>query len=250
MDKINLIDYQNYIQYIDKNGCGAVYPLSMAEMIQQGDIFANHHSVLFWHYCGFAFIYGDYDESFLNDVYKNFIDNSMHSRRLILFISDEKTKGFFINKENITLERRYFFEYRKAIPTNNQALPLNLKLCEIRQELFNKINGNITPLFSWGNPSEFFEKGKGYCIVDGEAVAAWAFTAAISDEEIDIGVETRAEYQHRGLGAIVSDKMIKYCFQQHKRPVWACHSNNIASQKLAEKVGFVKASECFTIKRR
>ncbi|MDE7364383.1 MAG: GNAT family N-acetyltransferase, partial [Ruminococcus sp.] len=128
--------------------------------------------------------------------------------------------------------------------------PLNFKLCEIRKELFYKINGNVTPLFSWDNVSEFFEKGKGYCIVNGENVAAWAFTAAISDEEIDIGIETRAEYQHCGLGAIVSDKMIQYCFQQHKRPVWACHSNNIASQKLAEKVGFVKVSECFTIKRR
>lgn len=250
MDTINLIDYKNYIQYIDKMGCGAVYPLSMAEMTQKGDVFANHHSVLFWHYCGFAFIYGDYDESFLNDVYMKFINNNTHIRRFILFISDEKTRDFFINKENIMLERRYFFEYRKSISVKNQVLPLNLKICEICKELFYKINGNVTPFFSWENSSEFLEKGKGYCILDGETVAAWAFAAAISDEEIDIGVETRAEYRNLGLGAIVSDKMIQYCFQQHKRPVWACHSNNIASQNLAEKVGFVKASECFTIKRR
>lgn len=250
MDKINLTDYKNYIQYIDKMGCGKVYPLSMAEMIQQGDVFVNHNSVLFWHYCGFAFIYGDYDEFFLNDVYNKFINNNIHSRRFILFISDEKTRNFFINKENIILERRYFFEYRKSSLANNKALPLNFKLCEIRKELFYKINGNVTPLFSWDNSSEFFEKGKGYCILDGEIVVAWAFTSAISNEEIDIGIETRAEYRHCGLGAIVSDKMIQYCFHQHKRPVWACNSNNIASQKLAEKIGFVKTSECFTIKRR
>ncbi len=42
--------------------------------------------------------------------------------------------------------------------------------------------------------------------------------------------------------------MIQYCFEQHKRPVWACHSKNIASQKLAEKIGFVKISECDTLK--
>ena len=219
-------------------------------MIQQGDVFANHHSVLFWHYCGFAFIYGDYDESFLNDVYKKFINNNMHSRRFILFISDERARDYFINKESIVLERRYFFEYRKSISANNQVLSSNFQLCEICKELFYKINGNVTPLFSWDNSSDFLEKGKGYCILDGETVAAWAFTAAISDEEIDIGIETRAEYRNCGLGAIVSDKMVQYCFQQHKRPVWACHSNNIASQKLAEKVGFVKTSECFTIKRR
>lgn len=250
MDKINRMEYKNYIQYIDKMGCGTVYPLSMTEMIQQGDVFANHHCVLFWHYCGFAFIYGDYNESFLSDVYKKFIRNGMHARRFILFISDEKTKDFFINKENIMLERRYFFEHRKVFSADHQALPLNLKLCEIRKKSFYNISGNVTPLFSWDNPSEFLEKGKGFCVLDGETVAAWAFTAAISDEEIDIGVETRAEYRHCGLGAIVSDKMIQYCFQQQKRPVWACHSNNIASQKLAEKLGFVKVSECFTIRER
>lgn len=250
MDKINPTDYKNYIQYIDKTGCGTVYPLSIAEIIQQGDVFTDHHSVLFWHYCGFAFIYGDYDERFLNDVYKKFINNSMPSRRFILFISDEGTKDFFINKETVILERRYFFEYQKSVSTYNQVFPSNFKLCEISKELFYKINGNVTPLFSWDSSSDFFEKGKGYCILDGETAAAWAFTAAISDEEIDIGIETRAEYRNCGLGAVVSDKMIQYCFQQHKRPVWACHSNNIASQRLAEKVGFVKTSECFTIKRR
>lgn len=250
MDKISIIDYKNYIQYIDKSGCGIVYPLSIAEMTQQGDVFANNHSVLFWHYCGFAFIYGDYDEGFLNDVYKKFMNNDTNSRRFILFISDEKTGDYFVNKDNTMLERRYFFEYRKSIHANNQVLPLNFKLCEISNELLYKINGNVTPLFSWNNSSEFLKKGKGYCILDGETVAAWAFTAAISDEEIDIGVETRAEYRHCGLGAIVANKMIRYCFQQQKKPVWACHSNNIASQKLAEKIGFVKISKCFTIKSR
>jgi RimJ/RimL family protein N-acetyltransferase len=51
-----------------------------------------------------------------------------------------------------------------------------------------------------------------------------------------------------GLGAAVSEKMIQYCFEQSKRPIWQCDVNNTASQKLAEKLGFVKSSEYITIR--
>lgn len=251
MNQLIQKDYRNYIRYIDEPGCGVVYPRSIAETIQQGDIFTNTRAFLFWHYCGFAFIYGNYDESFLNGIYEMFLgNNSVTSRRFILFVSSEKVKSFFLKKDNIVLERRYFFEYQKDNSADIQILPANYKLCEINKELLDKINGNITPLFSWNNPSEFLKKGKGYCIVEGDDIAAWAFTAAVSEEEIDIGIETDIKYRSLGLGTIVAEKMIQYSFRQHKRPVWACHSNNMASQKLAEKLGFVKTSECYTIKRR
>lgn len=251
MNRLNREDYRNSIRYIDESGCGAVYPLSIAETIQKGDIFTNDHSFLFWHYCGFAFIYGEYDENFFNWIYEIFFShNSVTSRRFILFVSSEAVKHFFLKKDNIVLENRYFYEYRKGSSDNIPILPLGYRICEIDKELLDKISGNITPSFSWNNSAEFLKKGKGYCIIDGETVAAWAFTAAISEEEIDIGIETKSEYQRLGLAAIAAEKMIQYSFNQHKRPVWACHSNNIASQKLAEKLGFVKTHECCTIKKR
>lgn len=250
MNKLNLVDFDGAIQYIDKTGCGVVYPLSIAEMMQSGDIFTSRHSALFWHYSGFAFIYGDYNEHFLNSVYGLFLSEDCEiSRRFILFVSDEKVKEFFLTKDRIILEKRYFFEYQKGVLSNNRVLPANLKICEINNDLFDKIQGNVTPLFSWCNSTEFLKNGKGYCIVDGEIVAAWAFTAAISSDEIDIGVETRSDYRYLGLGTIVAEKMIQYCLQQHKRPVWACHSNNMASQRLANKIGFAKATECYTIRK-
>ena len=195
MNKLTLADYEKAIQYIDKTGCGIVYPLSIAEMVQNGDIFTSKHSALFWHYSGFAFIYGDYNEHFLNSVYKLFLsDNCETSRRFILFVTDEKVKEFFLNKDSIILEKRYFFEYKKSFLSNNRVLPANLKICEINNDLFDKIQGNVTPLFSRCHSTEFLKYGKGHCIVDRENVAAWAFTAAISSDEIDIGVETKSEY--------------------------------------------------------
>lgn len=250
MNKLNLVDFKSSVQYIDKNGCGVVYPLSIAEMVQSGDIFTSKHSALFWHYSGFAFIYGDYSEHFLNSVYEAFLSEDCEiSRRFILFVADEKVQEFFLTKDSLIFEKRYFFEYQKGLLSNNRVLPANLKICEINNDLFDKIRGNVTPLFSWCNSTQFLKNGKGYCIVDGENVAAWAFTAAISSDEIDIGVETRSDYRYLGLGTIVAEKMIQYCLQQHKRPVWACHANNLASQKLANKIGFERAMECYTIRK-
>lgn len=251
MDKLEPKDYINAVRYIDGSCCGEVYPRSIAEEIQQGDIFINSRSALFWHYSGFAFTYGDYDENFLDSIYDTFLSGKSEvSRRFILFASNENVKRFLSEKENIVSERRYFFEYRKDYLANTSILPDGYELCEIDKELLDKINGNITPFFSWNNSTDFLKKGKGYCVVKGGRAAAWAFTAAISKEEIDIGIETDSEFQHLGLGTIAANKMIQYSFEQHKRPVWACHSNNIASQKLAEKLGFVKISECCTIRKQ
>ncbi len=49
---------------------------------------------------------------------------------------------------------------------------------------------------------------------------------------------------------IVAKKMIQYAMAQSKQPVWACHYKNSASEKMAEKLGFVKVTECLVIKKK
>lgn len=254
MIKVKPHSYSDYISYAEECACGKVYPLSIAQGYQQGDIFTNSDSapktVLFWHYSGFAFVSGEYDESFLNEVYDIIADKeNANTRRIILFTDDARTKAFFDNKEDVDTELRYFYEHKNNLSTPAIDLPCGCELKPIDAELLPMLRGRITPYFSWDNEDEFLSKGMGYCIVcDGEA-AAWAFSAAVSDNEIDIGVETQENYQHRGLAAIVSQAMINYALSEGKAPVWACHYKNIASAKLAEKTGFEKVSECFVMKR-
>lgn len=246
MNKIKPANYGGYIKYIDKTSCGAVYPFSIAEGFQHGEIFSNSRSVLFWHYSGFAFLYGEYDESFFNFV----SDLMMNAdRRFILFTDDAPAENYFRKIENAVIEKRMFFNYGKDVPPVISKLPDGFELCEINADLLKKIKGGITPYFSWNSAESFLENGKGYCVVKGDTAAAWAFSAAVSSTEIDIGIETNSEYRRLGLAEIAAKKMIEYCFKQNKRPVWACHQSNIASKKLAEKLGFVKSCECLTVKK-
>ena len=253
MQKTEYKRYSDFINYAADNNCGKVYPLSVSQGFQYGDIFTysanNCEAVLFWHYCGFAYLAGKPDEAFLEDVYKLMLNkNNTNSRRFILMTNDEEMEKFFRSKDGVCIDRRYLFEYTEkqspAIPT----MPLGFEIKEINSELLSKIHGGIVPSLFWESPENFLKKGKGYCILDGKNVAAWAFSAAVSSSEIDIGVETSENYRGCGLAAVAAKMMIKYAFDVGKSPVWACHCNNAASKRLAEKIGFVKTSECSIIK--
>lgn len=251
------IDFKNgwdYVCYAENCRYGKVYPLSIAQGYQQGDIYvdsiSNTKTVLFWHFSGFAFISGEYNRSFLEAVYERIADkNGKNPRRFILF-ADEKTRSFFEAKADIEITRRYFFGFENKSFRKTIALPSDCELKSIDKNLLSKIKGRITPYFSWDSADEFLSKGKGYCVVCGEEVAAWAFSSAVSSDEIDIGVETAEKYQHKGLALAVSTAMIQYILVQNQTPVWACHYNNIPSAKLAERSGFQKISECYVIRRK
>ena len=123
-------------------------------------------------------------------------------------------------------------------------------LCELGEELFDTVEGRVTPRFSWRTSEEFLRNGKGICVLHGERAAAWAFSAAVSDYEMDIGVEALPEYRHMGLAFLAAEQMIRCCSEQGKRPVWSCDTGNTASRRLAEKLGFSVLSEYTTIKRQ
>ena len=251
--KIEYKRYSDFIQYAADNNCGNVYPLSVSQGFQYGDIFTysanNCEAILFWHYCGFAYLSGKPDKAFLEDVYKLMLNkNNTNSRRFILMTTDEETEKLFRAKDGVCIDRRYLFEYTENQPPEISIMPSGFEIKEINSELLSEIRGSIVPSLFWESSGNFLKNGKGYCILDGKNVAAWAFSAAVSNSEIDIGVETSENYRGRGLAAAVAKMMIKYAFDVGKSPVWACHCNNAASKRLAEKIGFVKTSECSIIK--
>lgn len=250
MDKLNTISYSSIINRIEKTPCGTVYPLSIAEMNQYGDIYIEGDSVLLWHYSGFAFIFGACENNFLEHTYQKFLSPEANlSRRFILFATSHAVERFFRNKGELFFGKRCHFEYPKELPAFSLKLPSEYQIREIDEELFETIQGRITPHFSWRSSAEFISKGKGYGVFYKGTPASWAFSAAVSSDEIDIGIETTETFRQRGLGMIAAERMIQYCFEQYKSPVWSCDVKNIASQKIAEKIGFVKASEYTTIRR-
>jgi predicted GNAT family acetyltransferase len=125
----------------------------------------------------------------------------------------------------------------------------DLKIERIDASNINTIQGRIVPAFSWESNDAFLKNGFGYVAMDGEKFAAIAFSAAVSSEEVDIGVETNEAYRNRGLAKIVARYMIREILNIVKIPVWAHAAGNTASMKTALGVGF-KEIYCNTMIRK
>ncbi len=229
---------------IAQESCGAVYPLSVAEGIQSGSIFADDSgkTVLIRHCCGFAFLFGNAGESELSEI-AEMMRNPAPFRRFLLLTEDRQTADRFAPRSDFVQERRLFFRFGGAaeIP----ALP---EAAEITAAILPQIAGSITPAFSWTGAEQFLRYGKGFCIMQEGQPAAWAFSAAVSGSEIDIGTETAPAFRRRGLAAKAVRAMIAYTHSQGKQPVWACHAGNTASRRLAELLGFRQCGECITVR--
>ena len=61
---------------------------------------------------GFAYLSGNIDEDFLNDIYDFMIDRSKTGdKRFLLMSKDKYILDFFKTKDDISMEERYLFKY-------------------------------------------------------------------------------------------------------------------------------------------
>ena len=91
----------------------------------------------------------------------------------------------------------------------------------------------------WVGVENFLDKGAGFCALAGQEVVAWCMSDCAAGKQIDVGVFTHPAYRRRALGTIVVAATVEHCLRQGFRAVgWHCNAENVASWKLAEKVGF------------
>lgn len=240
----------DFVEYAKKTSSNRVYPLSIAEGYQSGDIITDNvnHCALFWHYCGFAYLSGKVTESFLNRICEDYFCKET-KRRFVLITDDEKVIQFFEGKEGLVMDQRKEYRFRDDMTFSEEDFNTDLKIERINDSNIKAIQGRIIPALSWDSDEAFLKNGFGYVAMDGEKFAAIAFSAAVSSEEVDIGVETNEAYRNRGLAKIVARYMIREILSIGKIPVWAHAAGNTASMKTALGVGF-KEIHCNTIIRK
>ena len=227
--------------------CGAVYPESVMQGYQQGEQITLSGCRIVRHSCGFAFIFGIPTARDLEQIIFLMHKAGENGERFVLFCENERLGRYFEMNSGVKVEKRYFFELAQQSPSVT-ALPQGFVIKPIDASILSRLDGRIKPSFSWESGERFLKNGKGFCAMYGDTPAAWAFSAAVSDREIDIGVETLESFRGKGLAAAVAGKMAAYVLSIGKKPVWACHADNIASQKTAARAGFVKVRECRTVR--
>ena len=212
MRKVPANDYKLYVPWARQNTANNVYPCSIAEGLQPGDIYVNDgpqiDAVFFWHYCGFGYISGKPSYQMLNDIYEK-MTSSHSERRLVLITSDDDVTAFFRGKD-VQMDYRAEYTYHpeaKNQATVNAAESTQFHIEQINPANISRIHGRIIPSFSWDSPDRFLKDGFGYIALDRENVCAVAFSAAVSSDQIDIGVETHEVYRRKGLAAMLTNCM-------------------------------------------
>ena len=239
MKKIEQKNYRAFISWAKNNTCNRVYPLSIAQNIQSGDIFSddviNPKTVLFWHYCGFAYITGSPSAEILNELVSDICDRN---RRRLTLITDDDFTVRFLKEKGYEFSDRIEYSYDEGFVSdlsNNDTIEIS----RIDESNIHKITGNIVPAFSW-EEKRFLQNGFGYAaFIDGK-FGGVAFSSAVSSSEIDIGVEVESGYRGRGIATTLARRMCEEIIAEGKRPVWAHAASNTGSMKTALKCGFIR----------
>ncbi len=219
-----------------------VYPLSIAEKRQSGEIFAdredNPHCYLFWHTCGFGFLAGTPDQTFLGEIAARMQNppHTAHNGRLALETDNNAAlEAFFRTCPAIEKKEQYQFAFAGSNAAQNYT---DAGIVPINATNYKLLAGRITPPFSWDSEAQFLQNGFGFCIFHAGTFAACAFSAGISRDYVDIGVETAADFRGKGYAKRVVSRMIAEILRREQTPLWQCSTQNEASLRLALSTGF------------
>ena len=239
--------------FINEIHADQIYIYSMLENRQKGRVFVDNvndiQNVIFWHYCGFAYVAGNGENEAFNHMLGRLIqgDYEANQSRFILAVAEENWKEVLrqLSKSNTIYERtRYQFKFNtQKFMIEDWKVPEGYELKEIDKDIINKLQGRIIPSFSWESAETFLQKGKGMCLIHNGEIACNAFSAAIGNGQMDIGIETNPNYRGKGLGKIIAAQMVDYALRNGFEPIWGCDSENLGSSSIAQSVGYEKIGE-------
>lgn len=209
------------------------------------------------HPYGLSLLLGDCDNNDFNNNFRDYALNTHKIRKNQEWMQaypanwDKTLKGLFKNhmitssenidhkEEMVEINTRVNFKFNRVkygdFKRNNAA---NLRIFRTDEQTFRHMKGSVIPLSFWDNPNEFAKKGVGFSAFYENRLASTAFSACISDNKLEIGIETVDEFRGKGFAQYSCSRLIDYCIANNYEPVWSCKLENIGSYKLAQKLGF------------
>ena len=146
--------------------------------------------------------------------------------------------------EPVRCRERARFEFRAELADfihHGSRSPHGFELKRINEELLPKseeLGTNISSRF-WSSGADFLKHGLGVGLVKDGKIVSMCYAACVDGGLAEIDIVTAPEYRGSGLGTLVARQFIKECLHDGVTPTWDCFTGNLASYKLAERLGFV-----------
>jgi GNAT superfamily N-acetyltransferase len=128
-------------------------------------------------------------------------------------------------------------DWRDELPSNCVIRRIDRQLLqEDRPENVDHVVGWV--LSFWRSIEDFVETGFGFGLIEGEAMASWCLTVYATGCDFELGLATVPECRSRGFATLVAAASLEHSVAQGFTPHWHCDEHNVASIRVAEKVGF------------
>jgi RimJ/RimL family protein N-acetyltransferase len=90
----------------------------------------------------------------------------------------------------------------------------------------------------FGGPAGLLGEGIVAGAIDAGRLVAIAHTSSMTERYADIGVATLEPYRRQGISAAAASLVCSAVQERGRTPVWSCGEDNLASLRVAEKIGF------------
>jgi GNAT superfamily N-acetyltransferase len=163
----------------------------------------------------------------LNELFKDNIIKSSENQE------NPKTNYIELNtRANFKFNLNRFLNYREGCNLDNYSI------VKTDKKLFKEMKGAVIPKYFWDSADDFCENGVGFSFLYENKLASTAYSAFIFGYFLELGIETIEEFRGNGFAQYVCTALIDYCLENGYEPVWSCKYENIASYRLAQKLGF------------
>jgi len=92
----------------------------------------------------------------------------------------------------------------------------------------------------WGSESAFLQAGLGYVLVYRGEIVSLCFSGFVAGDIHAIDIETLASHRKKGFAEAVGRAYIEECINKSLQPHWDCMASNIASVRLAGRLGLTR----------
>jgi GNAT superfamily N-acetyltransferase len=133
---------------------------------------------------------------------------------------------------NFRFNRDKYHDFRQSLRNEGYHI------VRTNRKSFDRMQGTVVPKYFWDNADDFCRQGVGFTMLMGDIPVSTAYSAYITENQLELGIETLPEYRGKGYALHTCSALIDYCMENNFEPVWSCRYENTGSYKLAQELGF------------
>ncbi|MFA5455755.1 MAG: GNAT family N-acetyltransferase [Sulfurimonas sp.] len=208
---------------------------SVIEQIQQGYIVIQNDTYMIVHKFGFSYILGDLrnTDNFIQNA-KQFISPFVSKLR----IYDPNAKLKSDEKLRIYKSTRLKYIYDKKAPHLLKSIDI-FSIKKSAADFWSLFGLDLCSRY-WNSCHDFKTKSLGVVNKNGTGIC---YGAAVVKNFCELDIYVEQSKRNNKTGTNLTEHFCQNCLQNGITPLWDCYSNNLASAKLAQKIGFKKLFE-------